>query len=80
MECAAGNELEIKLEMYDLESIMWLNTSFYIMNIIIVLINWLSKISYGPGDQKLMINLEWPKNYDWSLRQWNFMDSGIFMC
>jgi hypothetical protein len=34
------------------------------MNIIIVLINWLFKISCRQvGDQKLMINLEWPYHY-----------------
>jgi hypothetical protein len=36
-------------------------TSSFIMNIIIVLINWLFKIIMRAGDKKLMINLEWPK-------------------
>ena len=31
------------------------------MNIIIVLINWLFKNTMRAGDQKLMIDLEWPK-------------------
>ena len=59
MECATGNEVE----MYDHESIMRLNTSFYIiftMNIIIVLKLAFQTIMQA-GDQKLMINLEWPK-------------------
>jgi hypothetical protein len=45
-------------------SITCLNASYYViiaMNIIIVLINWVFKIPcMRAGDQKLMINLEWP--------------------
>ena len=32
------------------------------MNIIIVLINWLFKNTMREGDQKLMIDLEWPNH------------------
>ena len=54
--CAAGNELEIEIEI--LRAIMWLNTSFYVI--------FYYKCHYSPqklayqNDQKLIIDLEWP--------------------
>ena len=64
MECAAGNELEIELKMYDLKS------QYYVAQYL-VLHHFYYEYRYSPhklafqnimrvGDRKLMINLEWP--------------------
>jgi hypothetical protein len=66
--CAArkANEHEgSSMHMHEIESIMWLTTSFYVV--------FYYEYYYSPhklafqnvmraGDQKLMINLEWPNN------------------
>ena len=58
MECAAGNELEIKL--YEYQYYVILHHFYYEYYYSPHKINWLFKISCRRVTQKLMTNLEWP--------------------